>query len=108
METDSKPEEQKAKTLGKPWRDATSNLPKDGLPRTWVADFGAFRLVLTRHINYEPDQWTAYCSGVFQQRAMASKDVGEAACQAKAILQVALETALAAILEGVTSKSTMS
>lgn len=86
--------------LVSPWRDVTSfsQNAKDRTPRTWNAKFGAFNLVLTRHMDYAPDQWTAYCHGVFPQRAMASKDVGEAACQAKAMLQVELETAIHEIL----------
>lgn len=86
--------------LVSPWRDVTSfsQNAKDRTPRTWNAKFGAFSLVITRHMDYAPDQWTAYCHGVFPQRAMASKDVREAACQAKAMLQVELETAISEIL----------
>jgi hypothetical protein len=86
--------------LVSPWHDATSfsQNANDRTPRTWNAKFGVFNLVLTRHLDYAPDQWTAYCHGVFPQRAMASKDVREAACQAKAMLQVELETAIHEIL----------
>jgi hypothetical protein len=55
-------------------------------------------MTLTRHIHHAPDAWVATCEGVFDRREMASKDVREAACQAKAMLQVELETAIQAIL----------
>jgi hypothetical protein len=86
--------------LVRPWVDVTSfsQNAKDRTPRTWRARFGKFDLVLIRHIGYAPDQWTAYCDGVFPQRAMASMDVREAACQAKAMLQAELETAISEIL----------
>jgi hypothetical protein len=86
--------------LVSPWRDVTSfsQGTKDRTPRTWCAKFGRFKVTLTRHIHHEPDAWVATCEGVFDRREMASKDVREAACQAKAMLQVELETAISEIL----------
>jgi hypothetical protein len=92
--------------LVSPWRDVSSfsQGTKDRTPRTWYAQFGRFKMTLTRHIHYAPDAWVATCEGVFDLREMASKDVREAACQAKAMLQVELETAIQAIL-GANEKS---
>jgi hypothetical protein len=71
---------------------------KDRTPRTWKAKFGRFDLGLTRHIDYPSDKWVTYCHGVIHQQAMASRDLGGAACQAKAMLQAALEDAIREIL----------
>ena len=38
------------------------------------------------------------CYGIWDARKMASKNLREAACQAKAMLQVELETAISEIL----------
>ena len=86
--------------LVSPWRNVTSvsQNAKARPARTWRANFGNFDLILTRHVDYAPDQWIAYCCGVFPQRAMASKNIREAACQAKAMLQVELETAISEII----------
>jgi uncharacterized damage-inducible protein DinB len=86
--------------LVSPWVDVTSfsQNAKDRTPRTWRAQFGRFKMTLTRHIYHAPDAWVATCEGVFDRREMASKDVREAARQAKAMLQEELETAINAIL----------
>jgi len=86
--------------LVSPWHDVSSfsQDAKDRTPRTWHAQFGRFKMTLTRHIYHAPDAWVSTCEGVFDRREMASKDVREAACQAKAMLQVELETAIQAIL----------
>ena len=87
-------------SLVSPWVDVTSfsQNAKDRTPRTWKAKFGRFNLVLTRHRDYPSDKWVTSCHGVIHQQAMASADLGEAACQAKAMLQVALEDAIQEIL----------
>ena len=89
-----------------PWKDESSYaLGERGKipPRTWRVQFGKFTLVVTRHIDYPPDVWVSHCHGLWSPREMKSRDVREAACQAKAMLQVELERALREILEGDTA-----
>lgn len=87
--------------LVSPWVDVTSFSQncKDRTPRTWRAKFGRFDLVVTRHRDYEPDEWVCRCYGLWETKKLASKNLLEAACQAKAMLQVELETAISEILE---------
>jgi len=83
-----------------PWRDVSSfsQGEKDRTPRTWHAQFGRFKMTLTRHSRHAPDAWVATVDGVFERREMGSKDVREAACQARAMLQDELETAIKALI----------
>lgn len=85
--------------LPHPWQDITSfsRGDKDRTPKTWTAKFGAFKITLTRHIHYSPDQWVASSPGVFHIRPMESKDLHEAASQAQGSLKAALEDALSAM-----------
>lgn len=89
--------------LTSPWRDITSfsqsKNENNRIPRTWEAQYGPFNLVLTRHIDCAPDQWTAVCYGVFTEQVVASKNVKEAACQAQAMLQMELQNTIQAIIE---------
>lgn len=82
--------------LPKPWKDISSfsKSGKDHTPRSWIAKFGVFDLILTRHIHYAADVWLASCPGVFSDRKMDSKEVYDAAAQAVAILQSKLENTL--------------
>lgn len=86
--------------LVSPWEDISSHSrdSKDRTPRTWRRKIGVFTIWLSRHIHYPPDVWLATCDGVFPQQPMKSKDVREAACQAVAKLQVAIEEARGEIL----------
>jgi hypothetical protein len=86
--------------LVSPWVDVTSfsQNAKDRTPRTWRAKFGRFDLVVTRHRDCAPDEWVSMCFGIWDTRKMASKSLREAACQAKAMLQVELETAISEII----------
>lgn len=82
--------------LGAPWKNVTSYSQgdKERKPRTWEARFGALRIVVTRHMDYEKDQWVLRCHDLHLERLLASKDVTEAACQAKAVVQAHLEQLL--------------
>lgn len=44
------------------WRDASQRSRSDTArePRTFEIHLGGLRLIVTRHINYKPDQWVAY------------------------------------------------
>lgn len=86
--------------LVSPWVDVTSfsQNAKDRTPRTWRAKFGRFDVVVTRHRDYAPGEWVSMCYGIWDTRKMAGKSLREAACQAKAMLQVELETAIHEIL----------
>ena len=83
-------------SLSPPWKNITSysQSDKDRTPRTWEAAFGKTRIVVTRHIDYEKDQWIMRCHALTLERLLASKDINEAACQAKAIVQAHLEQML--------------
>lgn len=87
--------------LVSPWEDISihSRDSKDRAPKTWQRKIGVFTVRVSRHIHYPPDVWLAECDGVFLQQPMKSKDVREAACQAVAKLQVAIEEARDEILE---------
>jgi hypothetical protein len=55
--------------------------------------FGPFNLVIHRHINSPKDMWLASSNHIFSCVKLASKDLGEAKCQAKSKLQIILERA---------------
>jgi hypothetical protein len=82
--------------LGAPWKNVTSYSQgdKERKPRTWEARFGGLRIVVTRHMDYEKDQWVLRCHDLHLERLLASKDVKEAACQARAMVQAHLEQLL--------------
>ncbi len=76
--------------------DRTSTAPRN----TWTTHIGRFRLVVHRHIDYDPDQWLASCHpSVLDKVPLASKDIAEAKCQAVAKLQVICEEAIRDIVE---------
>jgi hypothetical protein len=83
--------------LVSPWEDISSHSKnsKDRTPRTWRRKIGVFTI---RLIHYPPDVWLATCDGVFPQQPMKSPDVREAACQAVAKLQFAIDDARNEIL----------
>lgn len=89
-------EENCPNVLPPPWRDVTSysQSDKDRTPRTWEVRFGGLRITVTRHIDYKKDQWLLCCNNLNLKRPLASKDVKEAACQAKAMVQAHLEQLL--------------
>jgi hypothetical protein len=82
--------------LPHPWQDTTSYArnSKDRAPRTWTVKLGRFALVVTRHFSCAPDVWVCHCYPLWERRELASKKLREAACQAKAMLQVELETVI--------------
>ena len=76
------------------WKDKTKRFSADEIGSSEIR-LGTCRITVHRHIDYPPDVWLASCHpGLFSQIELASKDLGEAKCQAKAKLQVMLEAAL--------------
>lgn len=59
---------------------------------------GKFKILVHRHIHYPPDTWLLDCYGLFDNKELASKNLEEAKCQAAALVQVELETAVKAII----------
>jgi len=80
------------------WKDRKRHY-NDEEPSESSIRLGSLRLSIHRHIDHPPDQWLASCSMFFSQRELKSKKMDEAKCQAKAILQVILEDAIADILD---------
>lgn len=80
------------------WKDKKRNYTSDEIVSSEIR-FGKFRLTVHRHIHYPPDVWLASCTDLFSQIELASKELNEAKCQAKAKVQVILEDALKDILE---------
>jgi hypothetical protein len=81
-----------------PWKDKKKRYDSDEIESSEI-NLGCFRLTVHRHIHYPPDVWLASCTNLFSQIELASKDLDEAKCQAKAKVQVLLENALKDILE---------
>ena len=82
------------------WKDKKKRFDSDEVESSSIR-LGQFRLLIHRHIHYPPDVWLASCHlGIFDQVELASKDLKEAKCQAKAKVQVILEDAIKDILEG--------
>jgi len=62
------------------------------------AKYGCFRLCVHHYIGYPNDMWLASCyPGLLDRVRLESKNLEEAKCQAKAMLQVKLEEALKSI-----------
>lgn len=80
------------------WKDKKKRYDSDEIISSEI-NFGRFRLSVHRHIYYPPDTWLTSCPGLFSQVELASKDLSEAKCQAKANVQVILEDAIKAILD---------
>lgn len=80
------------------WKDISSHSQneKDRTPKTWECRAGVFRLIVTRHIHYKPDQWVARCDGVFDGLALTSKDIEMAKSEAIHVLTGYLGEAQAA------------
>ena len=79
------------------WKDRKRHY-SDKEPDSSEIRLGRFKLSVHRHIDYPQDQWLA-SSTLFHCVRLASKDIGEAKNQAKAILQVILEEAISSITE---------
>ncbi|MCK5600602.1 hypothetical protein KAR91_01965 [Candidatus Pacearchaeota archaeon] len=58
---------------------------------------GALKVSVHRYIGHPKDQWFVSCSPFFNVKPLESKDLGEARCQAAAMVQVKLEEAITAI-----------
>lgn len=80
------------------WKDKKKRYDSDEIESSEI-NLGRFRLSVHRHIYRPPDVWLASCTGLFSQIELASKDLSEAKCQAKAKVQVILEDAIKAVLE---------
>lgn len=80
------------------WKDKEKRLSSDEIESSEI-HLGRFRLIVHRHINYPANMWLASCTDLFSQIKMASKDLDEAKCQAKAKVRVILEDALKDVLE---------
>lgn len=65
------------------WKDDTiySQSDADRTPRTWTARVGDLKIVVTRHINHDPDRWLLRTDW-FGDRLLDSRDVEEAKRQA--------------------------
>lgn len=59
---------------------------------------GKFIISVHRHIHYPENVWLLSCSGLFDNRQLASELLSEAKCQAAALVQVDLEAAVQVIL----------
>lgn len=61
------------------WTDITSRSrgETDSTPRTWETRIGTLRLVVTRHIHHEPDDWVAV-SEIFDKRQLTAKNIDDA------------------------------
>lgn len=74
------------------WQDKTGWSQKDSeetkrTPRTWRATVGPFKLTVTRHVHYEPDQWIMTCKPLFEHVIADSKEIEEAKKQAVLMVQ---------------------
>lgn len=81
-----------------PWKDKEKR-PDYSEIESSETRIGQFRLSVYHHIHYPPDTWLASCYGLFDRVELASKNLAEAKCQAKAKAQVILEDAIRDILE---------
>lgn len=82
------------------WEDATSwsrhdNAEARKTPRTWQAQAGVFRLIVTRHIDLPSDCWRLRCDGVCQ----IDTAPGVSATHAKLLLVEAVRKALGRALD---------
>ena len=75
------------------WKDKLKN----GKINESEIRFGEFKLSVHRHIAHKEDEWFSSCSYLFSCKPLHSKDVSQAKVQAKAILQVILQDAVAEI-----------
>lgn len=66
------------------WKDTTSYARGDKRePRTWRALAGPIAIVVTRHINYSPDQWLVSCDLLAPfPVALESRDLEDAKSEA--------------------------
>lgn len=78
------------------WKDVSSFSKNDKVrtPRTFELAFGAFRLVVTRHIHYADNVWLAKCDGLFSERELRSVLAGDAKQEATKLAVLKLKEAL--------------
>ena len=90
----------KTETLPEPWKDASSYSRGDTArtPVTWGAKFGKLYILVTRYVGYPKDSWLVLCHQLNIKQELKSKKLSEAACQAKAIVQVHLEELISGII----------
>jgi len=77
------------------WKDETRRGEITGS----VLKAGKFKISVHRHIHYPADMWLFDCYGLFDCKELASKNLEEAKCQAAALVQVELETAVKVIIQ---------
>jgi hypothetical protein len=74
------------------WKDCTSwsqghTKEQRKTPRTWELKVGSFRLVITRHRDYDADQWVLLASGlIISDLLLKARDVDDAKREVAAII----------------------
>lgn len=71
------------------WKDVTSysKIAKDRTPRTWQTYVAGIRLTVTRHLDYEPDEWIANSyPNLLESQLLESKSVEDAKDEAIKLL----------------------
>lgn len=76
------------------WEDRTKGYGENEIITGSSIKFGVFRLSVHHHIYYDPDVWLASSPDIIDAVELKSKDLKEAKCQAKAMLQVILQDAI--------------
>ena len=81
------------------WEDISSHSrrDKDRTPKTWELRLAGIRVVVTRHIHFEPDEWVMTCDPWFEQRSLGRVDADEAKDAAVGAVREKLAESLAAL-----------
>lgn len=79
------------------WKDASSwgRGDVDRTPKTWVAQVGRWRLIVTR--QHQSDGWFVECGGLFNYRQLAHPDIENAKREASLLVRNILMEALDSI-----------
>lgn len=75
------------------WKDRSKSWSDDTIVSS-ETKVGGFKLSITRHIHYQPDDWIANCSYIFSRILLKNKDINLAKAEAEQKLKLILEEAL--------------